>query len=109
MPLNRRQEMGVVWDAPSGPSVPAEKLKFVTARVDALPMPAELRRFVDWVAAYTLSAPGEVLAMALRTNALSPPVAVAGFSAADPAPEGRVTEARGRVLAALADACARPR
>ena len=102
-PLNRRLEVGVVWDAPSGPSVPAAKLKFLAGRLEASPMTAELRRFVDWVAAYTLSAPGEVLAMALRTNALAPPVPTPGFVAADPQPEGRVTEARARVLAVLAD------
>jgi primosomal protein N' (replication factor Y) len=103
-PLNRRQEVGVVWDAPSGPAVPATKLKPVLARLDAPPLPAALRRFIDWVAAYTLAAPGEVLAMALRVNALSPPVPAAGYTAADPQPEGaRLTEARARVLSALAD------
>ncbi len=102
-PLNRRQEVGVVWDAPSGPSVPAKKLKFLVGRLDTPPMPAALRRFVDWVAAYTLAAPGEVLAMALRVNALSPPVPSVGFLAADPLPEGKVTEARQRVLGVLAD------
>ena len=103
VPLNRRQEVGVVWDAPAGPSVPAAKLKFLSGRLDAPPMTAELRRFIDWMAAYTLSAPGEVLAMALRTNALAAPVPAHGFVAADPPPEGRLTEARTRVLAVLAD------
>ena len=30
-PLNRREEVGVVWDGPSGPSVGDEKLKPITA------------------------------------------------------------------------------
>jgi len=102
-PLNRRQEVGVVWDAHAGPSVAAAKLKPLAARLDAPPMPQALRRFVDWVAAYTLAAPGEVLAMALRVNALSPTVPAAGYEAADPLPAGRLTEGRARVLQALAD------
>ena len=40
VPLNRRQEMGVVWDAPSGPAVDDRKLKPVSARIDAPPMSA---------------------------------------------------------------------
>jgi len=98
VPLNRRQEIGVVWDAPSGPSVPAAKLKPVTARLDAPALPAASRRFVDWVAAYTLAAPGEVLAMALRVNALTPPAPATGFVSTNPLPEGKLTEARRRVL-----------
>ncbi len=103
VPLNRRQEVGVVWDAPAGPSVPAAKLKPVTARLDAPAMPAPLRRFIDWVAAYTLAAPGEVLAMALRINALAPPVPTPGWQLADPLPDSKPTEPRRRVLAVLAD------
>ncbi len=103
VPLNRRQEVGVVWDAPAGPPVAAAKLKPVAARLDAPPMPAPLRRFIDWVAAYTLAAPGEVLAMALRINALAPPVPAPGYVAADPRPDGKITEARAKVLAILAD------
>src|ERR1700733_5771320 len=47
VPLNRRQEVGVVWDAPSGPPVAAAKLKPVSAIVDAPPMHAPLRRLID--------------------------------------------------------------
>ena len=93
----------MVWDAPSGPSVPAARLKPISARLDAPRLPDALRRFVDWVAGYTLAAPGEVLAMTLRVNALSPPVPAAGWQLADPRPETRLTEPRRRVLAVLAD------
>ena len=103
VPLNRRQEVGVVWDAPSGPSVPAARLKPITARLDAPRLPNALRRFVDWVAGYTLAAPGEVLAMALRVNALSPPVPTAGWQLSSPLPDTKLTEARRRVLAVLTD------
>lgn len=103
VPLNRRQEAGVVWDAPSGPSVAAKRLKPVTARMDVPAMPAALRRFIDWIAAYTLATPGEVLAMALRVNALAAPLPVAGWMLAPALPgAARITVARQRVLDVLA-------
>ncbi|MGI3776561.1 MAG: primosomal protein N' [Janthinobacterium lividum] len=110
VPLNRRAEVGVVWDAPSGPAVADSRLKPVAARLDAPPLPAALRRFVDWVAQYTLSAPGEVLAMTLRVNALAPPTPAPGWTlppdpvaqdASQPTP--RVTPQRRLVLDALRD------
>jgi primosomal protein N' (replication factor Y) len=101
VPLNRRQEIGVVWDAPSGPAVATTKLKPVSARLEAPPMTAPLRKLIDWVAGYTLTPPGLVLAMALRVNALSPPLPVTGWQAG-PVPDGaRLTPQRKRVLAAL--------
>src|SRR5215831_16573539 len=58
VPLNRREEIGVVWDAPSDDRVPDRKLKPLAGRVDTPPMKPALRRLVDWVASYTLSPPG---------------------------------------------------
>jgi primosomal protein N' (replication factor Y) len=107
VPLNRRAEVGVVWDAPAGPSVAAAKLKPISARLDAPPMPPALRHFIDWVAAYTLAPPGDVLAMALRVNALAPPMPTPGWLLAKPLPDIRLTEARRRVVTALGDG--RPR
>jgi primosomal protein N' (replication factor Y) len=119
VPLNRRQEVGVVWDAPSGPAVEARKLKPVSARLDAPAMTAPLRQLIDWIAGYTLSAPGEVLAMALRVNALSAPPPQIGWRVAEgrclmkdggsggdgtspPALPLRLTPQRARVLSVLA-------
>ncbi len=107
VPLNRRAEVGVVWDAPHGDPVPAAKLKPVAAVLDAPPMAAPLRRFIDWVAAYTLSPPGDVLAMALRINALAPPTPQAGWALAPAPPDARPTEARRRIAALLADGAPR--
>jgi primosomal protein N' (replication factor Y) len=103
VPLNRRQEVGVVWDAPSGPAVADAKLKPVSARLDAPAMPAPLRRLVEWIASYTLSPPGAVLAMALRVNALTPPPMAAGWRRVPHAPAIRLTPQRTRVLATLGD------
>ncbi len=118
VPLNRRAELGVVWDDPGlpdglategAPPVPAHKLKPVTARMDGPPIPRTLRRFVDWVAAYTLSPPGLVLAMAMRAHSVKPETVLLGWvrSGSNEA-VARDTPARTRVLAALADGRPRP-
>ncbi|MBB2203112.1 primosomal protein N' [Gluconacetobacter tumulisoli] len=109
VPLGRRTETGVVWDhdsvlppefaPPPMPTVADGRLKPVAARLDLPPLPDGLRRFVDWVAAYTLSPPGLVLAMALRTTATIPTAPVLGWTIADPPPPGlRETPARRKVL-----------
>ena len=102
----------------NGGGVPERKLKPLIAVLDTPPMRAELRRFVDWMASYTLSPPGEVMAMALRVVSPDTGRAAAGWRPADPMPElgpiepdapsaptskPRLTAARQRVLAALAD------
>ena len=112
MPLHRREELGVVWDedatvpsefrpAPSAP-VAESRLKPVSALLEVPPMPAASRRFVDWVAGYTLAPPGLVMAMALRVGAFASVRSVRGWGlpAAMPA-HARLTPARLRVLAAL--------
>ena len=103
VPLNRREEVGVVWDLPAGPSVADGKLKPVTAVLEAVPFPVALRRFIDWVAGYTLSTPGEVLAMALRVNALQAETPQAGWRIGDIPADARLTDARVRIAAALAN------
>jgi len=133
VPLNRREEVGVVWDAPTVPSghdkpVPEHRLRPIIAIIDTPPMRQDIRRLVDWIAAYTLSPPGEVMRMALRV--LRPETGPAsgwrraGFAATDHDGEGegvsapratrsgaakvRVTDARRRVLDRLATAEPRP-
>ena len=102
VPLNRREEVGVVWDGPPDRSVPDRKLKPLISLLETPPMGEPLRRLVDWIASYTLSPPGEVMAMALRVVRQMPGPAT-GWRRADPMPETRITEARRKVLAALAD------
>ena len=100
VPLNRRQEVGVVWDAPADEALPAHKLKAVVGVLGTPPMGEALRHFIDWIAAYTLSPPGEVLAMALRVvSGASRPVV--RYRRADPLPPTRMTPPRQRVLDAL--------
>ena len=73
VPLGKRETVGVVWGEGSG-EVPPEKLRDVVQVLPALPMADALRRFVDWVAAYTLAPPGAVLRMAMSVpSALEAP------------------------------------
>lgn len=103
VPLGSRELIGVVWGPAEG-DVSAEKLRPITERIDTPAMPEELRRFVDWVAAYTLSAPGAVLRMALRTpEALQPPKPITAYGSGTPPDDMRMTPARARVLELLRD------
>jgi primosomal protein N' (replication factor Y) (superfamily II helicase) len=101
VPLNRREEVGVVWDTEADEGVPDGKLKSLAGVIDTPPMRSALRRFVDWVASYNLAPPGEVMAMALRVVAPGVSAPATGWRRADPPPDARVTEARRKVLDAL--------
>ncbi len=103
VPLNRREEVGVVWDGPADHTVGDNRLRAMISVLDVPPMRADIRRLVDWIAAYTLTPPGEVLTMALRTNAFRPEPMPVGWALAEAPPEVRLTEARKRVLAVLGE------
>ena len=97
VPLGTRNSYGVVWDQGGG-EVAEARLKPVLARLDVPPMPAALRRFVDWVAGYTLAPPGAVLRMCMSVpDALeSEPTRTAWVPGSErPA---KITAARKRVL-----------
>ena len=82
VPLNRREEVGVVWDGRTGRRRAATTgCGRSSALIDGPPMRADLRRLVDWIAGYTLAPPGDVLAMALRINALRPEPPALGWQA----------------------------
>lgn len=108
VPLGPREITGVVWDAasdekPDAKPVKPEKLKYISVRLDAPPMPDVLRRFVDWVAAYTVSPPGAVLRLAMRVpQALEPVPTRTGYRSSGITPE-RMTPPRQRVLDMLQD------
>src|SRR6202166_1274937 len=105
-PLGSRTVLGVVWGEADG-AVAETRLK-LAAPLDGDPcLPASLCDFIDWMARYTLTPPGIVLAIALRARqvfeAETPRV---GFvrGAGTPA---RLTPARSRVLALAEDGLAR--
>lgn len=105
-PVHGRMLHGVVWDRKPDPNLPLARLKTAVPVPDLPRIAPELRRFIDWVAQYTLSAPGEVLAMAIRAPLLAPlpDRTVTRWAPGPSAPEGaQLTPARRRVLEILAD------
>ncbi|HUC17523.1 MAG TPA: primosomal protein N' [Acetobacteraceae bacterium] len=87
VPLGRREVLGAVWEGPAAKTIAEKRLRPLLALMPLPPLPLEMLRFVDWVAAYTLASPGEVLAMALRGYRHPPPRARAtapGFARPDP-------------------------
>jgi primosomal protein N' (replication factor Y) (superfamily II helicase) len=102
VPLGRRELVGVVWGRGSD-EVPASKLKPVIERLDLPPLPEVSRRFVDWVAGYSMVPPGLVLRMAMSVRAaLEPPRLATGYRAIEtPDPAVRITAPRARVLGVL--------
>ncbi|MCU0893355.1 MAG: primosomal protein N' [Rhodospirillales bacterium] len=107
VPLGSRRVAGVVWgDGSEG--IAAEKLKPILGRFEAPALSAEMRRFVDWVAAYTVHPQGAVLRMVMSVpGALHPPRPGTAYALADSGAGARPTPARERVRAVLADSRAR--
>jgi primosomal protein N' (replication factor Y) len=104
VPLGGRETVGVAWDGVPDPTLPERKVKNVQAVLEVPPMGESLRRFIEWVAAYTISLPGMVLRMAMSSPAaLEPLPAKAGWQLAPGAiREGlTLTPARRRVLERL--------
>ncbi|MBR0558659.1 primosomal protein N' [Neokomagataea anthophila] len=109
VPLGRREIIGCVWERestvppdlapPPVPSVAEQRLKAVIRRVDVQPLPQQLRHFIDWVAAYTLSPPGMVLATPLRLHTQKQPKPSLGWVRTQlPVEGGRLTPSRRAVL-----------
>jgi primosomal protein N' (replication factor Y) len=111
VPLGTREVIGVAWEATPG-EVAEAKLKRVIEKLDAPSLSAELRRFVEWVAQYTLAPLGAVLRMAMSVpDALTPPrpmlawaISAAGRAALERGDARDITPTRRRVLEAARDA-----
>ncbi|MBV8537776.1 MAG: DEAD/DEAH box helicase family protein, partial [Alphaproteobacteria bacterium] len=123
VPLGGRYLAGVVWDGPASSELPDarlpdSRLKAIAQRLDVPPMPEEMRRFIDWVAAYTMAPPGAVLRMAMSVPAaFEPPKPAFAVRCTDEAPPAdsinpddklRLTAARRRVLRELQGSPPRP-
>src|ERR1700749_640808 len=74
-PLGPRDTLGVVWGAAEG-SAGANGLKQAVPPRGFPALPERLCDFVDWVAQYTLSPPGNILAMVLRSGRAFAPQAM---------------------------------
>ena len=99
VPLGTREVAAVVWDNhKEAGSVDPSKLRYVISRFDCPPLNEDMRRFVEWVAGYTLGPPGMVLKMILRVPAaLDPPQPLTGLRFTGEKPD-RQTAARQRIM-----------
>ena len=76
VPLGPRRILGCVWDAASDSAamqrdhVGDNRLREVLHRHDVPPLPADLRRLIEWTADYYFSAPGSVMRMTIPAIAL---------------------------------------
>jgi primosomal protein N' (replication factor Y) len=69
-PLGSRNVIGAVWDDAPDMTVRA---KAILEILDFPPLPDTLRQFIDWVAYYTISKRGDVLALCLKASLLAVP------------------------------------
>lgn len=105
VPLGPRKVIGVVWDGEVD-QVDTKKLKTISLVFDCPPLTASMRKFIDWVAKYTISSPGLVARMALRAPAaFDPEPKIAALRNTGAVPE-RLTDARRRVLEQSSDGMA---
>jgi primosomal protein N' (replication factor Y) len=105
-PLGSRTVRGVVWGPAEGTLEPA-RIKRAAPVAGDPQLPMGLCDFIDWLARYTLSPPGAVLAMALRARqAFDPESPRTGYVRGATTP-ARLTPARMRVLALAEDGLAR--
>ena len=104
VPLGPRQVSGVVVpDLLDAKPVDPKKLRAVTKVFDCPPLTEDMLKFIDWVAKYTLSAPGMVARMVLRApTAFDPEPPTKGILPTGVQPE-RLTDARRRVMSQIAE------
>lgn len=106
VPLGPQELVGVVWGVGQA-EIAASRIKPLREVLDVPVMPEVLRRFVDWVAQYTVNPPGSVLRLAMRVpGALEPARMRIAYRLTDARP-ARMTPARERVVAVAGDGFAR--
>jgi primosomal protein N' (replication factor Y) len=103
VPLGPRKVIGIVWDGEVD-QVDTSKLKTITEVFDCPPLQASMRRFIDWVANYTISPPGLVARMAIRAPAALDPEPMIPALKSTGLQTERITDARRRVLELVNDA-----
>ena len=100
VPLGPRRVLGVVWGTGAG-GFDAARLRSILRVMDAAPMREELRLFLARAADYTLTPLPAMLRLATRAPGLGDPPAMRRVLRPGPDMPDRMTDARGRVIAAL--------
>lgn len=105
-PLGPRQLLGVVWEPermPSDAEVGDNRLRPLLGVADAPPLPAPLRRLIEWTADYYLAPPAAVVRMALSsTSALEGARTVTEYRVTGHVPD-RLTPQRAQALERIGD------
>ena len=102
VPLGPRRVTGVVWGPGEG-SFDAARLRQVSRVLDVAPMQDDMRLFLTRAADYTLTPLPAMLRLATRAPGLSDPPAMRRLLRATGTSPDRMTPAREKVLAVLAD------
>ncbi len=102
VPLGPRRVLGVVW-GPGESNLPVTKLRPVIRVLDAAPLRAELRMFLERAADYTLTPLSAMLRLATRAPGLGDGPSMRKLLRRGDSLLGRMTESRARVLSAYDD------
>jgi len=102
VPLGPRRVLGVVWGPGQGGWDPA-KVREIIRVLDAPPMLPGMQEFLARAADYTLTPLPAMLRLATRAPGLGDPPSMRRVYRLSGDEPGRMTEARGRVLAAMRD------
>ncbi|WP_319824601.1 primosomal protein N' [Thalassovita sp.] len=102
VPLGPRKVLGVVWGAGKG-DYDRSKIRSVIRVLDVAPMREEMQLFLQKAGEYTLTPLSAMLRLATRAPGLSDPPSMQKVYRPSGRQPDRMTEARARVLATLAD------
>ncbi|WP_295313200.1 primosomal protein N', partial [Roseobacter sp.] len=102
VPLGPRKVIGVVWGAGQG-DYDISKIRSVIRVLDAVPMREEMRSFLQRASDYTLTPMPAMLRLATRAPGLGNPPSMRRVYRQGNAEPDKMTAARRKVLAALAD------
>lgn len=108
VPFGNQSRIAIVWDeARGGSSKPVDplKLKALAGHLDVPTLPADARRFAEWISSYTLAPLGMVVRMFMAAqSAFEAPQQRFGVTLAEGVqPPARMTPARAKVLDVVAD------
>ncbi len=98
VPLGTREVPAVVWGEGVG-DVQSDKIKPIVQIYDLPPLPAVHRKFLGWMAGYTMATKGAVLKLTLSVpKALEPPVTVTGYVLGDVAEDEKGISPKARAV-----------
>jgi len=102
VPLGTREVPAVVWADGAGDLKP-NKIKPIATVYDLPPLPVVHRKFLNWMAGYTMAPKGSVLKLTLSApKALEPPVTVTGYVLGDVAQDEKGISPKARAVLEVA-------